>query len=131
MKVKYNQSSNIGHEQGGQKRVNLTTEWQRFTYTFVASPSWNGGFAFMFGTEWIDGQELYVHSIELVESNSLNVTSSQKKYSSTLGTLETPVRSGYTFLGWYTLPIGGTQITNYTTVTNNITYYAHWKYNSP
>ena len=39
-------------------------------------------------------------------------------------------KSGHTFAGWFTAQEGGTQITNNTTVTitDNITYYAHWDY---
>lgn len=40
----------------------------------------------------------------------------------------TPSMTGYTFAGWWTHQIGGTQITSSTTtkVTGNVTYYAHW-----
>lgn len=50
-------------------------------------------------------------------------------YASTYGTLPTPTRSGYAFLGWYTAASGGTQVTSSTTVsiTANQTLYAHWK----
>lgn len=50
-------------------------------------------------------------------------------YDSTYGTLPTPTRSGYEFLGWYTTSSGGSQIVSTTTVsiTANQTLYAHWK----
>ena len=53
-------------------------------------------------------------------------------YGSTYGTLCTPSRSGYTFLGWYTAANGGTQVTSSTALwsTSNQTIYAHWKLNS-
>ena len=38
----------------------------------------------------------------------------------------TPIRTGYTFEGWYTTAIGGTKITSYTS-TEDTTLYAHWK----
>lgn len=44
-----------------------------------------------------------------------------------LGTLPIPVRDGYTFKGWYTKPVGGTRVTESTLITDNATYYAHWK----
>ncbi|MBQ7499573.1 MAG: InlB B-repeat-containing protein, partial [Clostridia bacterium] len=44
----------------------------------------------------------------------------------TVGTLPTPTRSGYTFDGWYTTSNGGNKIYTSTTVSSNITYYAHW-----
>ena len=38
-----------------------------------------------------------------------------------------PIRSGYTFLGWYTKALGGTRVDENTIVTENTTYYAHWQ----
>lgn len=35
-------------------------------------------------------------------------------------------RAGYQFAGWYTAPEGGTQVTETTLATGNITLYAHW-----
>lgn len=37
-----------------------------------------------------------------------------------------PQRTGYSFAGWYTQKTGGTQFTMETTVTGDITVYAHW-----
>ena len=37
-----------------------------------------------------------------------------------------PSYSGYTFNGWWTAKTGGTKVTATTTVTGNVTYYAHW-----
>lgn len=50
-------------------------------------------------------------------------------YGQTYGTLPTPVRSGYTFLGWFTSATGGTEITASTTVTQTAdqTLFAHWE----
>ncbi len=46
----------------------------------------------------------------------------------TYGTLPTPTRSGYTFVGWFTAASGGTQVYSSTTYTlsGNQTLYAHW-----
>ena len=46
-----------------------------------------------------------------------------------IGVLPTPTRTGYTFAGWWTAASGGTQISASTTVTGNVTYYAHWTVN--
>lgn len=43
-----------------------------------------------------------------------------------LGTLPTATREGYTFVGWFTDPSGGTQISENTIVSGDDTYYAHW-----
>ena len=47
---------------------------------------------------------------------------------SAYGTLPTPTRTGYTFLGWFTAPSGGSQVTSLTTVTATTTHalYAQW-----
>ncbi len=43
------------------------------------------------------------------------------------GSLPTPTREGYTFLGWYTSPSGGEAVTGNEKVTEDITYYAQWR----
>ena len=44
----------------------------------------------------------------------------------TVGELPTPARSGWTFGGWWTAASGGTQVTEATIVSADVTYYAHW-----
>lgn len=50
-------------------------------------------------------------------------------YDSTYGTLPTPTRAGYKFLGWYTAATGGTEIISTTkvSITAAQTLYAHWE----
>ena len=43
-----------------------------------------------------------------------------------VGELPDVTREGYSFDGWYTAASGGTKITASTTVTGDVTYYAHW-----
>ena len=43
-----------------------------------------------------------------------------------IGILPAPTKSQYTLDGWYTAASGGTKITSSKTVSNNVTYYAHW-----
>ncbi len=43
-----------------------------------------------------------------------------------LSALPLPTRPGYTFVGWYTAPIGGTERTVPFTTQTAATYYAHW-----
>lgn len=62
---------------------------------------------------------------------TVSPASVSKTHGSTLGTLPTPTRAttaeySYTFAGWFTAASGGTQISSTTTVTRNVTYYAHW-----
>ena len=63
--------------------------------------------------------------------NALAPAYVNKTHGATLGTLPTPTRNStaeysYTFVGWFTTASGGTQITASTTVTKDVTYYAHW-----
>ena len=50
-------------------------------------------------------------------------------YASTYGTLPTPIRNGYEFLGWYTAATGGNIVSESTkvTITSNQTLYAQWE----
>lgn len=62
---------------------------------------------------------------------TVSPASVSKTHGSTLGTLPTPTRAAtaeysYIFAGWFTAASGGTQISSTTTVTGNVTYYAHW-----
>lgn len=49
-------------------------------------------------------------------------------YDGVYGNLLTPTRTGYTFDGWFTAPVGGTQVTAATkvTATDRHILYAHW-----
>lgn len=48
----------------------------------------------------------------------------------TVGMLPTATRTGYTFVGWFTEANGGTEVTDSTLVTADVTYYAHWTPNT-
>jgi len=65
------------------------------------------------------------------DANGGTVTPATKSvtYASAYGTLPTPTRSGYKFLGWFTGLTTGTQVTATTNVTFNYnhTLYAHWE----
>ncbi|PJM75388.1 InlB B-repeat-containing protein [Bifidobacterium simiarum] len=60
---------------------------------------------------------------------SVSPLSKKVQYESAYGTLPTPTRAGYTFVGWYTLPVDGTNVTADSKLTDlrNVTLYAHWK----
>ena len=120
-----------GQEQGGRKLVNVSTSWQRMTYTFKATDNSHNAFVFYDPSGgWKDGDILYIHSLEIAKTSSLNTTTATKNYGNTLSTLPTPTRTGYTFAGWYTAPTGGTKIATTTAVpSSNTTYYAHWTVN--
>ena len=62
---------------------------------------------------------------------SVSPTSKTVSYASTYGSLPTPTRAGFTFVGWFTSAGGNTQITESTQVaiTSAQTLYAHWTAN--
>lgn len=55
------------------------------------------------------------------------------QYGQRIGSLPTPVWSGYSFNGWFTSKTGGTQITPSTIFygVEDVTYYAHWTATAP
>ena len=63
-----------------------------------------------------------------VNGGTLEVESSTRlvENGAAVGTLPSPIREGYVFDGWWTAASGGTQVTAETTVTADVTYYAHW-----
>ncbi len=74
-----------------------------------------------------DGTEYTVY----FDANGGTVSKDSKTvtYGSTYGTLPTPVRSNYTFDGWWTTRSGGSRVRNTTEVTKKAdhTLYAHWE----
>ena len=80
-------------------------------------------------------QTIYAHwtinNYTLTYNNNGGTGCSSKTitYGSTYGTLCTPTRSGYNFLGWYTAASGGAKVTSSTIMqASNQTIYAHWEY---
>ena len=61
---------------------------------------------------------------------NVSPTSKSVTYDSAYGTLATPSRTGYTFLGWYTAASGGTKVTSSTVCKGSDTIYAHWRANT-
>ncbi len=79
--------------------------------------------------------KLYAHWLKGIpvtvrfNANGGSVTpASQTVASGAVGTLPTPVRYMYAFLGWFTEANGGTKVTASTKVMEDVTYYAHWQY---
>lgn len=56
-----------------------------------------------------------------------DTTAMQTTLDSTLSTLPTPTRDGYTFRGWFTATSGGEQVTTATVFIQNATIYAQWE----
>lgn len=90
----------------GSTNTTLTANWTAKTYTLTYNV--NGG-------------------------NALSSNSKTIRYDQAYGTLPTPIRTGYSFLGWYTAKDGGTKV-DATTIhksDSSVTLYAHWKNNAP
>ena len=88
--------------------------------------------------KYIFGQQITVPKVKITydENYIANGETESKKqtvekiYNTELGTLSTPTRTGYTFVGWFTEKSGGTQISGTTkTPVSDTTYYAHWTAN--
>ena len=84
-----------------------------------------------------DNHTLYAHWTEVpetmtvtFEANGGTVSPASKSVTSgsAYGTLPTPTRTGYTFDGWYTAAMGGSQVTAASVVAVRFdhTLYAHW-----
>lgn len=61
---------------------------------------------------------------------SVSTSSKVVEEGSAAGTLPTPTRADYTFLGWFTDPTDGYEVTSSTLVYSSETLYAHWKSNT-
>lgn len=118
----------VGSEEGGHSEVKANTTWNRYSYTFTATPDRDYK-AFVF-YNWI-GEEnttLEIRNLQIQEGE-LSTSQVVKKNNIKFGELLYLKRDNYQFLGWYTDPINGDKIDENTIVPkDNTTYYAHWKY---
>ncbi|MCQ2272173.1 MAG: InlB B-repeat-containing protein [Bacteroidales bacterium] len=69
-------------------------------------------------------------TFDLNGGGTVSPTSKEVRYNTNYGTLPTPTRPGYLFLGWFTHATSGTQVTATTKCTQNENHniYAHWCY---
>ncbi|MBQ6065628.1 MAG: InlB B-repeat-containing protein [Clostridia bacterium] len=61
-----------------------------------------------------------------VYNDDANVTLYAQWTNPLAGTLATPTRSGYNFNGWFTAVSGGSKVTDASTISSDVTFYAHW-----
>ena len=73
----------------------------------------------------------YTVTFDVNGGNELETNKKEVKYSNEYGTLPTPTKEGYTFVGWYDKKIDGNKIeeTTKVTATKNHVLYAIWKIN--
>ena len=91
------------------------------------------GYKIINGTEVINGVTYKTAHLGITKTVTFNANtgsvSEQTRYVETgekVGTLPVPEKTGFEFLGWYTLQNGGDQIDSNTIINNNVTFYAHW-----
>jgi len=133
----------IGPEQMTYKYFDIPMEWKRHVHTFQANTHDELLYSFVV-YDWVstnrDGTPtIKLRNVQLSEG-VLNTKVSTRRAGREIGNV-IPVsgsdsnlsRSGWTFQGWYTDPLEGTQVSSSTIVpfsdNNEITYYAHWTYN--
>ena len=108
-----------------QTNPTATTSWQHMDWVTSSSNSAMGSCQIRFFDDFQGSGEtdITITNIMLSRTSTKSVT-----YGSTYGSLTTPSRSGYSFVGWYTAQNGGTKVDSSTTVTTagNHTLYARW-----
>ena len=122
----------FGHEMSERTTETITSSWQTFTNTFTAINY--DFFAFTFySSEWQSGDYLYIRNCAVQKVSDISfeepLAPITVEYGEAYGTLPTPVRTGYTFNGWYTnSSFTGSPVTSSTvfTQTANHTLYARW-----
>lgn len=102
------------------------------TYTVLLQHQWQQGGSFSDDTSTSRSASWTAATFTVAfNANGGTVSPGSKtvSYGSTYGSLPTPTRVNYIFLGWFTDPSGGSQVTAGTTVgiTANQTLYAHWQ----
>ena len=94
----------------------------------------SGGSAVSSSTTVDSNTTFYAHWTKIVyytvkfnpNGGSVSKTSVSVKGGSSIGSMPTPTRDGYTFDGWFTQASGGAQKTSSSTVNSDMTLYAHW-----
>lgn len=133
------------HANGGSCSTTSKTVWRKDAVGNLPTPTrtgynflgWytaeNGGTKISASTIVNDNITYYAHwdKVDMnVTFHANGGTVSQTKKTVTKGTavgsLPTPTRIGYNFLGWYTEASGGTKVTEITIFTNDVIIYAHW-----
>ena len=119
----------IGSEQDYVPTTKVNENWQKVKNHFNISSKNACTFVVY---NWVlpsVSRTLELRNIELQEGEYDNYSNVTLKEYDSLGSLFNPIRSGYTFLGWYTDPVDGDKVDSSTVVTEDTTYYAHWQYN--
>lgn len=120
-----------GYE-GDYRSVELTDSWAYYTVRMDKTAAYNSNihpYVDSAGTVWISELQLEEGTAASAFASEYGglLTSGTAKNGGTYSGLSTPVRSGFTFSGWYTKASGGEIITSSTSVrAGNIRLYAKW-----
>ena len=118
----------------------LSDKYDGYWYTAAENGSGGGGSVYSGADPFTADTELWAHrKCHTVTFNKnggtlSNADSTRKVYHNDTVTtvngaykaLPTPTRNQYTFMGWFTDTNYTTQVTDNTTITGNVTYYAYW-----
>ena len=122
-------NARICFESGIPQFFNLDTSWKKII-TNVISIRESGTLIFYNWLSDLENRTLYVRNIQLAEGEYSNFVI-KTLYGGNKLEVDAPEREDWTFIGWFTDPIYGEQVTNNTDVPqNDTTYYAHWRYNN-
>lgn len=116
----------------GTKKITYSNQWAARTFSIpIQAKVWNDGSNSGSASDTLSVSVAAATFTVSFNANGGTTPTASKTvtYGSTYGTLPTPTRQGYEFLGWFTAASGGSQVTSSTTVsiTANQPLYAHWK----
>lgn len=81
--------------------------------------------------QWTATTRTHTLTFEAVGGTISGDVSRQVTEGAAYGTLPTPTRTGYTFVGWFASTVGDDQVTSSTTMgSGDVTIYAHWTRNA-
>ena len=115
------------------RSVSLTTSWAKYTVRMDKNPSFGTAihpYVDRAGTVWIAEVQMEDGTVatDFVPETGGMYERTLSPYGSTYNLPADPIRTGYTFDGWYTAAAGGTKITSSTPVQEgHFVVYAHWK----
>ncbi|MDR0853967.1 MAG: InlB B-repeat-containing protein [Clostridiales Family XIII bacterium] len=111
----------------GNKGVVITNNSNQVISNFSSGTDLPASIPIAGGIAYINTDPSYSsHTVTFDANGGSPVSSKAVNSGVSIGTLPTTTRTGYAFDGWYTESVGGTKISEETTVTANTTYYAHW-----
>jgi len=113
----------VGYDfSGWYSAISGGTEYKSTTPYGIAGPT-------TLYAKWVPKEYTLTFDVDSPEGE-VNPTSKRVKFNEPVGDLPTPTRIAHKFIGWYSLPIGGTEYTSATLYQNDgpTTIYARWEF---